>query len=104
MKKIFMLLLLSITVVFAKAQRGCGYHHYQNQRHCGISYYPQQRYYSNAYYRRPLIDVVIAPRPRVIVNTNPQSQMVREWVAPHWEESNYGRVWVEGHYVQREIY
>ena len=98
-----MLLLLSMTVILANAQRGYG-HHFQNQRHCGVSYYPQQRYYSNAYYRRPLIDVVIAPRPRVIVNANPQPQMVREWVAPHWEDNNYGRVWVEGHYVQREVY
>ena len=114
MKRTFMLLLFSIAIIGVKAQRGCG-NHYHHQPHYGGGYYPPPRpiiyaqagFGYNNYNRRPFINVVIAPRSRVVVSSpppNPQPQIVREWVEAHWEEGQNGRVWVEGHYVQREVY
>ncbi|MFY7963620.1 MAG: hypothetical protein ACOVO1_01880 [Chitinophagaceae bacterium] len=110
MKRTLMLLLFSMAILGAKAQRGNGYnHHYPSQirgGYCGpqVAFSPT-RFGCNNNYRRPFINVVIAPRPRVVVAAPPpQPQVVREWVEAHWEEGQYGRVWVEGHYVQREVY
>ena len=93
--------MLSVAVISANAQR-CYGHHYQQQ--CGVAYRPQPHCYYNNYNRTSFIDVVIAPKPRVVIASNPQPQMVRVWVEPHWEQGQYGRVWVEGHYIQREVY
>lgn len=110
-----MLLLFSVAAICANAQHGYGGGYHHQQQHCGSGYYSPQIVFSpprlacNSYNRRPFINVVIAPRPRVVeyqqpVISNVQPQTVREWVEPHWEEGKYGRVWVEGHYVQREVY
>ncbi len=114
MKRTLMLLLFSMAIIGAKAQRGYG-NHYHHQPHYGGGYYAPPRpviyaqagFGCNNYNRRPFINVVIAPRPSVVVAApppNPQPQIVREWVEAHWEEGQNGRVWVEGHYVQREVY
>lgn len=104
-----------MTIVWANAQRGYG-NHYHHSPHYGGGYcapprpviYAQAGFGCNNYYRpRPFINVVIAPRPSVVVASpapSPQPQIVREWVEPHWEEGPNGRVWVEGHYIQREVY
>jgi hypothetical protein len=105
-----MLLLFSFAAIWANAQRG--YHHQSNNwqrppQHCGTRVFVNPpRFGCNNYNRRPFINVVIAPRPRVVTyqEPTPQPQVVREWVEPHWEETPNGRVWVEGHYVQREVY
>lgn len=106
MKKTLMMLLFSVAAIWANAQRG---HHHYPQNYGNGCYAPPPRiacspvrFNCNNYNRRPLINVVIAPRPRVI--SNPQPQVVREWVDAHWEDGPNGRVWVEGHYVQREVY
>lgn len=110
MKKTLMMLLFLVAAIWANAQRGYGGHHHYPQ-HYGAGYYAPPpiayspiRFNCNSYNRRPFINVVIAPRPRVIVAQESQLQVVREWVEPHWEEASNGRVWVEGHYVQREVY
>lgn len=105
MKKTLMMLLFLVTAIWANAQRG---HRHYPQSYGNGCYAPPRiacspvRFNCNPYNRRPLINVVIAPRPRVIPNSQPQ--VVREWVEPHWEDGPNGRVWVEGHYVQREVY
>lgn len=111
MKRTLMLLLFSMAILGANAQRGNGYNNHHHQPQYGGGYHGPQvvfsptRFGCNNNYRRPFINVVIAPRPRVVVTTPPpQPQVVREWVEAHWEEGQYGRVWVEGHYVQREVY
>ncbi len=67
---------------------------------CGAGYY-------NSYaVQRPLINVVIGGRnqncaPRSAYQQAPTT--VKEWVEAHWENTSNGRVWVEGHYVIREM-
>jgi hypothetical protein len=113
MKRTFFVLLFSITAIWANAQRG--YHHqynnWQRPQHCEprIVVAPRFGFGCNNFNRRPFINVVIATRPRVVAYQEPppppsQPQIVREWVDAHWEETQNGRVWVEGHYVQREVY
>lgn len=104
-----MLLLFTMAIFCVNAQRGYRHH---NPPRCGNGYYGPQVVFAptnfgcNNYQRRPFINVVIAPRPRVVVAQQPQYQprVERLWVEAHWEEGPNGRVWVEGHYVQREVY
>ena len=110
MKKTLMMLLFSVAAIWANAQRGNG-HHYPQHFGGGYCNNPPPRiacspvrFNRNYYNRRPFINVLVASRPRVIVASNPQPQIVKEWVESHWEERQDGRVWVEGHYVQREVY
>ena len=113
MKKTLMMLLFVMATIGANAQRGYGGGRHNNhpQFYGGVYCAPPRpivcspvRFNCNPYNRGSLINVVIAPRPRVYAAPNPQPQVVREWVEPHWEEGANGRVWVEGHYVQREVY
>jgi hypothetical protein len=116
MKRTLLLLLFSMTIIWANAQRGYGNHYHHQPRYGGGGYcapprpviYAQAGFGCNNYYRpRPFINVVIAPRPSVVIAPpppNPQPQIVREWVEPHWEDGSNGRFWVEGHYIQREVY
>ena len=65
-----MMFVFLMTVVLVNVQRGYGYgHHYE--RNCRVAYYLQPRCNYNNNYRRPLIDVVIVPRARIIVNPQP---------------------------------
>jgi hypothetical protein len=111
MKRTFFVLLFSITAIWANAQRGY-YHPYNNWHHARyceprIVVAPHFGFGCNTYNRRPFINVVIAPAPRVVTYQQPMPpppQTVREWIEPHWEDTQNGRVWVEGHYIQREVY
>lgn len=109
-----MMLFLSVSLV--KAQRwGNHHHHYPQQnygRPCGARVVvAPPRIGCGIGVRRPFINVVIAPRPRVVVapqpvytQPQPQPQVERIWIEGHYEETQNGRIWVEGHYIQREVY
>lgn len=108
-KALLVVLLLVATTCVVNAQRGYGHHHYPSYGgYCGprVVVTPFGGGCGNYYGRRPFINVVIAPRPRV-VQPDPvyqQPRIVKEWVEAHWEETPNGRIWVEGHYIQREVY
>jgi hypothetical protein len=110
MKKALLTMLFFAAITMVNAQRG-GYHHnypqqqyYQQPQHCQprVVFAPQH-YGCNNNRGRAFINVVIAPRQRVV--SQPQYQeprIVKEWVEEHWEQTPNGRIWVEGHYIQRE--
>ena len=112
MKKVFTLLSLILLANLANAQWRGNHHHNYPQRGYGNCTGPRvvfapPRFGCNNGGRRSFINVVIAPRPRVVVAPNPfynQPQVERIWVEGHYEESQSGRIWVEGHYIQREVY
>lgn len=123
-KKIFYIMLLLVVVISANAQFRYGYRHrdrgwgYRGYSNFTARVFASSPYYYNDYYRpyhgfsrRPLLNIVIAPRPiivspPVVVAQAPPSNptTVREWVEAHWEQDASGnRIWVEGHYIQREV-
>lgn len=118
MKRTSFTLLFSLVVIYAQAQWGGGGHHHHHQPYNAPRCMPPRVVFAPPppisfgcnYNRRPLINVVIAPRPRVVVAAPPppppppQPQIIREWIEGHYEDGPNGRVWVEGHYIQREVY
>lgn len=111
MKKAFAFMLFFFGVILVKAQRWGNHHHYPQQNYSRYCPPPRvivaPRFGCGVSYRRPLLNVVIAPRPRVVVAPDPvynQPKVERIWIEGHYEETQNGRIWVEGHYIQREIY
>lgn len=111
MKKAFAFMLFFFGVILVKAQRWGNHHHYPQQNYSRYCPPPRvivaSRFGCGVSYRRPLLNVVIVPRPRVVFALDPvynQPKVERIWIEGHYEETQNGRIWVEGHYIQREIY
>lgn len=72
---------------------------------------PQQVVYRRGYcqtysVQRPLINVVFQSGQNNCAAARGYQlspETIKEWVEAHWEATSNGRVWVEGHYVIREV-
>jgi hypothetical protein len=114
MKKLVIVCALGLSIGQLKAQHGRWPRHahtYPQAPRVVVVTPPPHAFCGAGYYTtytvpRPLINVVIGGgnnncAPRGHFQQAPTT--VKEWVEAHWENTSNGRVWVEGHFVIREV-